>query len=106
MIAFSSSCKQDDDLQTPTADVNVMKRSSFNGEILPIIEKECSNSGCHSVGSKANLLVSSYAFNHMINDGTIHHRLLVIGSPTPCSNVNPSSLAILKAWFAKESAIE
>lgn len=55
----------------PKTDVEVTEPVSFANEIVPIFNKECSMSGCHSSGGIKPDLTSDKAYTSLMNGGYV-----------------------------------
>ena len=88
---------------------------SFTGDIAPIFNNSCNNSGCHSPGSKAPDLSEASAYNALtggnyINTGDPKSSELYLwmtgkkGVPMPVSGINKDYNALILAWI-KQGAL-
>lgn len=83
---------------------------SFSHDIIPIFNKSCSISGCHSAGGQTPNLTESSAFNSLTNGGYINKdnpesSILYLkvsgqkGTPMPPTGVNQDYAAYILAWI-------
>lgn len=93
-----------------TQDVEITEDVSFAGDVIPILEKNCSISGCHNSNGVSPDLSSDKAFNALANGGYIdvanpESSLIyefVSGKRTPVmpvSGVDPTIAATILAWI-------
>lgn len=87
---------------------------SFAGDIIPIFNKSCNISGCHSAGGKSPDLTSVNAYNSLTNGGYLNTSdppsspvyLWMTGkkgTPMPVSGVNKDYNALMLAWIKQGS---
>jgi hypothetical protein len=69
MLAVSGCYKTITIVKNPGSDITT--EMSFATDIIPIFEKSCALSGCHSSGGKVPDLSSANAFNSLINGSYI-----------------------------------
>lgn len=69
ILAVSGCYKTITIVKNPGSDITT--EMSFANDIIPIFEKSCALSGCHSSGGKAPDLSSANAFNSLINGSYI-----------------------------------
>ncbi len=83
---------------------------SFASDILPIFNKSCNTSGCHSTGGKAPDLTAGNAFISLANGNHLNTAdplssniyLWMTGkksSPMPLSGINKDYNAMVLAWI-------
>jgi hypothetical protein len=99
----------------PDTGSEITRPVSFNGDIMPIFNKSCNMSGCHSGGGKAPDLTAAKAFTSLSNGGYLNTAkpesselyLWMIGkkgTPMPLSGPNKEYNAFILAWI-KQGAI-
>lgn len=92
------------------ADLEITRDVVFTADVVPIFEKNCSLSGCHSTGGIAPDLSSANAFNALSNGGYLdvanpaNSKIygFVSGKLTPAmpiSGVDPTIAATVLAWI-------
>lgn len=99
----------------PETGVAVTRTVSFSGDIIPIFNKSCNNSGCHSAGAIAPNLMPASAFNALNGGNYIDKNkpensslyLWMTGkksSPMPLSGPDKEYNALILAWI-KQGAL-
>ncbi len=93
-----------------SSDLEITRDVGFAADVLPIFDKSCNQSGCHSTGGIAPDLSSTNAFNALSNGGYIdvanpeNSRLYGLVSGTlspvmPVSGADPVIAATVLAWI-------
>lgn len=93
-----------------SSDLEITRDVTFVGDMVPLLEKNCSLSGCHNTGGISPDLSSVNAYNSLTNGGYINvdnpnaSRLygFVSGELTPAmpvSGVDPEIAALILAWI-------
>ncbi len=83
----------------PSTNTVLSKQVSFSKDILPILTKNCSLSGCHATGGQTPDLSATKAFNSLVNGGFIDVSdpqksvvyMRLTGKLTPAMPLNGSS---------------
>lgn len=88
----------------------ITRKVTFSQDIIPMFNKSCNTSGCHSQGAQAPNLTESNAFNSLtignyINKATPENSILYQkmigkrGTPMPPSGSNKDYNALVLAWI-------
>lgn len=108
-IGLLSGCYKDKTVILDTGE-EITRPVSFSNDIIPIFNKSCNNSGCHSAGAKApdltaaNAYLSLSAGNYM-NTSTPQNSELYLwmtgkkGAPMPLSGPDKDYNALVLAWI-------
>lgn len=108
-IGLLSGCYKDKTVILDTGE-EITRTVSFSNDIIPIFNKSCNNSGCHSAGAKApdltaaNAYLSLSAGNYM-NSSTPQNSELYLwmtgkkGTPMPLSGPDKDYNALVLAWI-------
>jgi hypothetical protein len=108
-IGLLSGCYKDKTVLQDTGE-EITRPVSFTGDIIPIFNKSCNGSGCHSTGGIAPDLSAGNAFlslsaGNYTNTGTPLNSEVYLwmtgkkGSPMPLSGVNKDYNALILAWI-------
>ena len=108
-VFFAPGCYKGTTVDLGT-DLEITGDVTFAGDVVPIFEKNCSLSGCHSAGGIAPDLSSANAFNTLSNGGYLdlenpeNSKLygFVSGKLTPVmpiSGADPQIAAMVLAWI-------
>ncbi len=95
-----------------STDLEITRDVVFSADLVPIFEKSCSLSGCHSAGGIAPDLSSANAFNVLSNGGYLdvanpgNSKIYgyVSGKLTPAmpvGGVDPTIAATVLAWISQ-----
>ena len=107
-IFFLAGCYKD---KTVITDAPAITRTvSFSQDIIPIFNKSCNISGCHSSGGQTPNLTESNALNSLTignyyDKNNPENSLLYLkvsgkkGTPMPVSGVNKEYAALILAWI-------
>lgn len=109
-----SGCYKDKTLVSDTGE-EITRTVSFVNDIIPIFNKSCNNSGCHSAGAKAPDLTVANAFTSLsagnyINPTNPQSSELYLwmtgkkGTPMPLSGPDKDYNALVLAWI-KQGAL-
>ncbi|MBN8687375.1 MAG: hypothetical protein J0M10_10160 [Chitinophagales bacterium] len=109
-----SGCYKDKTLVSDTGE-EITRTVSFVNDIIPIFNKSCNNSGCHSAGAKAPDLTVANAFTSLnagnyINLTNPQSSELYLwmtgkkGTPMPLSGPDKDYNALVLAWI-KQGAL-
>lgn len=101
-------CYKDKTVVTDTPEIT--RTVSFSQDIIPIFNKSCNMSGCHSAGGQAPNLTESNALNSLtignyFDKNNPEGSLLYLkvsgqkGTPMPVSGVNKDYAALILAWI-------
>jgi hypothetical protein len=99
----------------PEGGAEITRPVLFSGDIIPIFDKSCNMSGCHSTGGKAPDLSPQRAYQALINGGYINtsspekSELYLWmtgkkGTPMPLSGPNQQYNSLVLAWI-KQGAL-
>jgi hypothetical protein len=88
----------------------ITRTVSFSTDIIPIMNSNCSMSGCHNTGGKAPDLSEANAYNSLTNGGYVtvddpQTSSLYLwmtgkkGTPMPVSGINKDYNALILAWI-------
>lgn len=91
-------------------EATVTKTVSFSKDIIPIFNKSCNTSGCHSSGGQAPNLTETNALNALTvgnyfsksapESSIIYQKMTgKRGTPMPVSGVNKEYAALVLAWI-------
>jgi len=109
-LFFLSGCYKD---KTVILDVpTITKTVSFSQDIIPIFNKSCNTSGCHSTGGQAPNLTETNAYNSLTignyfdkanpQNSVIYQKMTgKRGTPMPVSGVNKDYAALVLAWITQ-----
>ena len=109
MVGLLSGSYKDKTLLQDTGD-EITRTVTFTGDIIPLLNKSCNTSGCHSTGgiapdlSAANAHISLTTGNY-VNTATPQNSELYLwmagkkSSPMPLSGVNKDYNALILAWI-------
>jgi len=108
-FTFLSGCYKDKTVIFDTTE-EITRTVTFAGDIIPIFNKSCNLSGCHSTGGKSPDLSASNAFNSLsagnyLNTGdpqssTIYQWITGKKStPMPVGGINKDYNALILAWI-------
>ncbi|MDP4284752.1 MAG: hypothetical protein Q8891_10025 [Bacteroidota bacterium] len=110
IIFFLSGCYKD---KTVILDVPAITRTvSFSQDIIPIFNKSCNTSGCHSTGGQSPNLTETNAYNSLTignyfdkanpQNSVIYQKMTgKRGTPMPVSGVNKDYAALVLAWITQ-----
>lgn len=98
------------DRTVPTNVPEITRTVTFSQDIIPIFDKSCNTSGCHSAGGQAPNLTESSAYSSLtiggyINKDNPESSILYLkvsgqkGTPMPPSGVNKDYAALILAWI-------
>ena len=107
-IFFIASCYKDKTV--PLATPEITRTVSFSQDIIPIFNKSCNTSGCHSVGGQTPNLSEGNAFNSLtignyFDKNAPENSIIYLkmtgkrGTPMPVSGVNKDYAALVLAWI-------
>jgi hypothetical protein len=107
-IAFLTSCYKDKTVVAEAAEVT--RTVSFSQDIIPILNKSCNTSGCHSTGGQVPNLSASNAFNSLtignyLDKNAPGNSVLYLkmagkkGIPMPITGPNKDYNALVYAWI-------
>ena len=107
-IFFLSGCYKDKTVILDEAAVT--KTVSFSKDLIPILNKSCNTSGCHSSGGQTPNLAEANAFNSLsvgnyYSKSAPESSLIYLkltgkkGTPMPVSGVNKEYAALVLAWI-------
>jgi hypothetical protein len=105
---FLQSCYKD--IISPGADPNgPPQQVSFSGDILPILTKNCTTSGCHDdKPSHQPTMVSDKAYNALMNGGFVNtiapsssalYTLIKGGAMPPSGALKPADIQKILDWI-------
>ncbi|HEY8661070.1 MAG TPA: hypothetical protein VIL78_18705 [Hanamia sp.] len=109
-LFFLSGCYKD---KTVILDVPTITRTvSFSQDIIPIFNKSCNTSGCHSTGGQAPNLTETNAYNSLTignyfdkanpQNSVIYQKMTgKRGTPMPVSGVHKDYAALVLAWITQ-----
>lgn len=108
MILISSGCYKDKTVILDEAAVT--KTVSFSKDLIPIFNKSCNTSGCHSSGGQAPNLTEANALNALsvgnyFSKSAPESSIIYLkmtgkkGTPMPVSGVNKEYAALVLAWI-------
>jgi len=91
---------------TPT----ITRTVTFTGDIIPIFNKSCAVSGCHSAGGKSPDLTAANAYNNLkignyLNTGTPTNSVIYLwltgkkATQMPVGGMNKDYNALVLAWI-------
>ncbi|MDX5348043.1 MAG: cytochrome c [Hymenobacteraceae bacterium] len=96
-----------EDVISPGSDPNGPPQEvSFSGDLVPIFEKNCAMSGCHSADAKKPALTADKAFNALMAGGYVNttvpdnspiYTVVKPGGSMP--SLNPNDLQKLLDWI-------
>lgn len=73
---------------------------SFTNDIMPIVQGNCSLSGCHIAGGSGNGIFESYAgIKAKVDNGSLHQRVVVEKSMPPSQPLNSCQINKIHAWI-------
>ena len=73
---------------------------SFKNDIEPILQGNCSISGCHVAGGGGPGIFTNYAgVMEKVNNGTIRNRVLVQKDMPPGAPLTDCQLNLIRAWL-------
>lgn len=116
LLALGLIACQEDDAPAPTTGSNVISSSdcsnissSFSADVLPILERGCSdesNGACHQAGSPRGAIISFNTVSVFLNDGSFIERVIRRKDmpPSYSSNVrrlSEAELDIIECWVEK-----
>jgi hypothetical protein len=98
------------DTISPGSDPNgPPQQVSFSGDIIPILTKNCNNSGCHdAVPTKHPSLVAEKAYNELLNGGYVNtiapssssfYTMVKGGAMPPSGTVKPAEIQKILDWI-------
>jgi hypothetical protein len=107
-IFFVASCYKDKTV--PLSVPEITKTVSFSQDLVPIFNKSCNTSGCHSTGGQTPNLSAANAFNSLTignyfdknapGNSIIYQKMTgKRGTPMPVSGVNKDYAALVLAWI-------
>jgi len=110
MILFLIGCYKDKTL--PSKPAEITRTVTFSGDIIPIFNKSCNISGCHSAGGQVPNLTAANAYNSLTvgsyyNTNDPESSLLYLkvtgqdSPPMPPSGVNQDYAALILAWITQ-----
>ena len=108
IIFLLAGCYKDRTVITDTPEIT--RTVVFSQDIIPIFNKSCNMSGCHSAGGQTPNLTESSAYNSLIIGNYIDKQnpessVLYLkvsgqkGTPMPPSGVNKEYAALILAWI-------
>ncbi len=115
-IIFIYSCKRDKDEMK--ADCVLPATVSFNNDIIPIFNSNCSFSGCHSSASHSGglTLEATVAYSQLLNSGSgyvdtlnpelslLYSRLISASNPMPPNaKLNDCSKQLILKWIQQKA---
>jgi hypothetical protein len=109
VVLLFSGCYKDKTVLLDSGD-EITRTVSFAGDIIPIFNKSCNGSGCHSAGGVAPNLTASAAYTALtggtyINKSNPQNSELYLwmtgkrGTPMPLSGPNKDYNALVLAWI-------
>lgn len=107
-IFFLTGCYKD--RTVPIEVPSITRTVTFSQDIIPMFNKSCNLSGCHSSGGQAPNLSESNAYNSLITGNYVdknnpENSLIYLkmtgkkGTPMPVSGVNQDYAALMLAWI-------
>ncbi|MBK8722407.1 MAG: hypothetical protein IPL95_09105 [Saprospiraceae bacterium] len=104
-----SGCYKDKTVVLDTG-AEITRPVTFSGDVVPIFNKSCAVSGCHSAGGKSPDLTVTNAYNNLfsgnfINKGDAANSELIKwmtgkkSTPMPVSGINKDYNALVLAWI-------
>lgn len=108
-IGLLNGCYKDKTVLQETGE-EITRPVTFTGDIIPVFNKSCNISGCHSTGgiapdlSAANAFTSLSAGNYTNTTTPLNSEIYLWmtgkkGSPMPLSGVNKDYNALILAWI-------
>lgn len=108
VIFFIAGCYKGATVVTDTPAIT--RTVSFSQDIIPIFNKSCNTSGCHSTGGQSPNLSASTAYNSLnignyISKSTPESSIIYLkmtgkrGTPMPVSGINKDYNALILAWI-------
>jgi hypothetical protein len=108
IVLVLAGCYKDKTVVTATQEIT--RTVTFSQDIIPIFNKSCNISGCHSTGGQTPNLTEASAFNSLTIGGYINKdipesSILYLkvsgqkGTPMPPSGANKDYEALILAWI-------
>jgi hypothetical protein len=96
-----------EDIISPGSDPNGPPQEvSLSGDLIPIFEKNCAMSGCHSADGKKPILVADKAYNQLMSGGYVNTAvpdkspIYTVSKPGgSMPTLNPKDLQKLLDWI-------
>lgn len=109
LVSLLAGCYKDKTVISETGD-EITRQVSFSGDILPIFDKSCNTSGCHSAGGKSPNLTPANAYTSLtsgnyLNTGNPQTSVIYLwmtgkkSVPMPVNGINKDYNALILAWI-------
>ena len=101
IAVFAQSCYYDnEEYLYPAEPVCDTMDVSFSNDIMPIIQGNCSISGCHVAGGSGNGIFEGYAgVKAKVDNGSLHQRVVVDKNMPPNAPLNECQIAQIDSWI-------
>lgn len=74
--------------------------STFSGTIFPIIQGNCSISGCHVAGGSGPGLLENYdQVKSIVDNGKLESRVLVLRNMPPSGPLTDCQISLIERWL-------
>jgi hypothetical protein len=107
LMATVSCTKEDDNTSSAPSSQTTSARLqdvTFKSDVEPLMRKSCNAANCHNSLSQNSM--DNGRLMAAVADGSFNKRIFVLGSSTPCGNIDADSRAILQAWVSNGASMK